>query len=176
MKFYEIIRTNNWLTIELTFLKLYRDQKESIENYRLVFEALKFLEPEYSDIEIVLYQYYNDNGQPSVVDVSGINPNPEPDDITNGLALEFITWDKWLGMDIKPLTLKEFTEQEIISHCLNEMTYVGFDQEEIQAEFGKLKSVVDEYRALTPEEKAKRTISLDELKKRIGDGKLNSDE
>ena len=176
MKFYEIIRSNNWLTIELTFLRLFPDQKESIENYRLVFEALKFLEPEYSEIEITLYQYYDDNGKPSVVDVSGINPNPEPDDITNGLALEFTPWDKWLGMDIKPLILKEFSEPEIICQCLNEMTYMGFDQEEIQTAFAMLKSIVDEYKALTPEEKAKQTIILEELKKRVGDKKSDSDE
>jgi hypothetical protein len=176
MKFHELIKSNEWLSIELTFSKLYPDQVASIENYRLVYEALKFLQPVYSDIEIVLYQYYDDDGQPSVVDVSGINPTPEPDDITKGLALEFTTWDKWLGMDIKPLTLKEFTEIEIICHCLDEMTYAGFEQEEIQAEFDKLKSIVDEYKALTPEEKAKQTISLDELKKKISDKNLNSDE
>ncbi len=176
MKFHELIKSNEWLTIELTFSKLYPDQHESIENYRLVYEALKFLEPVYSDIEIVLYQYYDDDGNPSVVDVSGINLNPKPEDITNGLALEFTSWDKWLGMNINSLTLKELTEQEIICHCLNEMTYAGFEQEEIQTEFGKLKSIVDEYKALTPEEKAKQTISHDELKKRISDNKLNSDE
>jgi hypothetical protein len=176
MKFYEIIRSNNWLTVELTFSKLYPDQKQSIENYRLVYEALKFLQPVYSDIKIVLYQYFDDDGQPSVVDVSGINPNPEPDDITNGFALEFTSWDKWLGMDINSLTLKEFTELEIICHCLNEMTYAGFDEEDIQAEISKLKSIVDEYEAMTPKEKAKYTISHDEQKKRISDKNLNSNE
>lgn len=175
MKFYEIIRSNNWLTIELTFLRLFPDQKESIENYRLVFEALKFLEPKESDIDIILNPY-NDDCQPSVVDVYGRNPNPEPDDINDALAIEFTSWDKWLGMNIDKLALKEFSEPEIVCHCLNEMTYAGFEQEEIQAEFDKLKSIVDEYKALTPEEKAKRTISLDELKKRIGDDKSDNDE
>ncbi len=170
MKFHELIKSNEWLTIELTFSKLYPDQQASIENYRLIYETLKFLEPDYSDIAIVLYQYYDD-GKPSVVDVSGINPNPEPEDITNGLALEFTTWDKWLGMDIKPLALNEFTEQEIICHCLNEMTYMGFDQDEIQTEFDKLKSIVDEYKALAPEEKANQTMTLKELKRRVSKNK-----
>lgn len=107
MKFHELIKSNEWLSIELTLSKLYPDQQESIENYRLVYEALKFLQPVYSDIKIVLYQYYDDDGQPSVVDVSGLNPNPKPEDITNGLALEFTSWDRWLGMDINSLTLKE---------------------------------------------------------------------
>jgi hypothetical protein len=56
------------------------------------------------------------------------------------------------------------------------MTYAGFDEEEIRSEFSKLKSIVDEYKALTPEEKAAQTISLDDLKKRLTDDKLNSDE
>ena len=176
MKFYEIIRSNNWLTIELTLLKLFPDQKESIENYRLVFEALKFLQPLETDIEIVLYPYYDDDGLLSLVDVSGRNLRPNPKDITIGVAIEFTSWNKWLGMSIAPLTVREFSEPEIICHCLNEMTYAGFEEEEIQAEFGKLKSIVDEYKALTPEEKAKQTISLDELKKRLTDDKSNSDE
>lgn len=175
MKFHELIKSNQWFTIELTFSKLYPDQQGSIENYRLVFEALKFLEPNESDIDIILNPYDND-GQPSVVDVYGRNPQPEPEDINDALALEFTSWDKWLGMNIDTLAFKEFTEPEIICHCLNEMTFVGFEQEEIQAEFNKLKSIVDEYKTLTPDEKAKRTISLDELKKRIGDKNLNSDE
>ena len=66
MKFYEIIRSNNWLTIELTLSKLFPDQKESIENYRLVFEALKFLQPINSEIEIVLSPYHAEEGEPTV--------------------------------------------------------------------------------------------------------------
>ncbi len=176
MKFIEIIKSNTWLTVELTLLRLYPEQKDSIEHYRLVYEALKFLEPIEMDIDITLYQYHNDDGQPSVVDVSGINLQPSPEDITNGLAIEFTSWDKWLGMGITPLTLREFSEPEIISHCLNEMTYAGFDQEEIQTEFAKLKSIVDEYKAMSAEEKERHTVSHDELRKRLGDDKLNNDE
>lgn len=176
MKFYEIIKSNTWLTVELSLLRLYPEQKDSIEHYSLVYEALKFIQPVQMDVDITLYQYYDDDGKPSVVDVSGINLNPEPTDITNGLAIEFTSWDKWLGMGIYPLTLIEFTEPEIICHCLNEMTYAGFDEEEIQSEFSKLKSMVDEYKAMTPEEKAKHTISHEELKKRINDKKSYSDE
>ncbi len=173
--FHELIKSNEWLIIELTFSKLYPDQQESIENYRLVYETLKFLEPKESGIDIILNPY-DDDGKRSLVDVYGRNPHPEPEDINDVLALEFTSWDKWLGMNIGTLALREFSEPEIICHCLNEMTYAGFEQEEIQAEFDKLKSIVNEYKALTPEEKAKQTISLDELKKRISDDKPESDE
>ena len=141
-----------------------------------MYEALKFLQPINSEIEIVLSPYHSEEGEPTVVDVYGRNPNPEPEDINDALAIEFTSWDRWLGMHIDPLTLKEFSEPEIICHCLNEMTYAGFEEEEIQAEFSKLKSIVDEYKALTPVEKATQTISLDELKKRLTDAKSNSNE
>ena len=84
MKFHEIINRNNWLSIELTFLKLYPDRKESIENYELVYEALKFMQPVDTAIEIVFYSYYNDNGRISVVDVFGRNLRPISEDITHG--------------------------------------------------------------------------------------------
>ena len=166
LKFHEIIKSNTWLSVELAFLRLYPKQKEHLENYELMYEALKFLQPVEMDVDITLYQYYDDDGQPSVVDVSGINLHPEPTDITNGLAIEFTAWDKWLGMGIDLLTLKEFSEPEIIFHCLDEMTYSGFDEKEIQSEFAKLKSIVDDYKAMSSEEKEKNTISLKELKKR----------
>lgn len=176
LKFYEILKSNTWLSVELTFLRLYPEQKWHIEKYEIMYEALKFLQPIKMDVDITLYQYFDDDGQPSVVDVSGINLNPKPTDITNGLAIEFTSWDKWLGMGIAQLTLKEFSELEIICHCLNEMTYAGFEEKEIQLEFSRLKSIVDEYKAMTPEEKVKHTISHNELKKRIGHKKLNSNE
>ncbi len=173
IKFHEIIKSNTWLSIELTFLRLYPDQKEHFENYEMVYETLKFLQPLQMDVDITLYQYYDDDGQSSVVDVSGINLYPEPSDITNGLAIEFTAWDKWLGMGIDPLTLKEFSEPEIICHCLDEMTYAGFDQKEIQSGFAKLKSIVDDYKAMSSEEKEENTISLSELKARWEEKKLN---
>ncbi len=172
-KFHEIIKSTTWLSVELTFLRLYPKQKEYLENYELMYEALKFLQPVEMDVDITLYQYYDDDGQPSVVDVSGINLHPEPTDITNGLAIEFTSWDKWLGMGINSLTLKGFSESEIICHCLNEMTYAGFDESEIQNEFAKLKSIVDDYKAMSSEEREKKTMSLDEFKSKLKDSKLN---
>ena len=167
MKFSEIIKSNAWLTIELTLLRLYPEQTESIENYRLVYEALKFLQPIEMDVDITLYQYYDDDEQPSIVDVSGINLRPNPTDVTNGLAIEFTPWNKWLGMGIDPITAKTFSEPEIICHCLTEMTYAGFEERDIEIEFAKLKSVVDDYLAMPIEEKEKNTISLDEFKARL---------
>jgi hypothetical protein len=66
-------------------------------------------------------------------------------------------------MDIDENTLQDFTELEIIAHCLYEMTFMGFEEEEIQPELDKLKGIADEYKNMSDEEKKENTISLDDL-------------
>ena len=72
-------------------------------------------------------------------------------------------------MDIDKNTLQDFTELEIIAHCLYEMTFIDFEEEEIQAEMDKLKDIADEYKNMTEEEKKENTISLDDLLKDLDD-------
>lgn len=168
MKFDTLIKTTNWLSVEATLLALYPDQGNNIAAYKDVFEKLNLMLPVEIAINIVLYQYYDDETyEPSCVDVSGINLKPYKDDINNGLAIEYTPWNQWLGMGIDELTLKEFTELEIISHCLNEMTYAGFIEEEIQSDLDKIGKVAEGYRNMTYEEKKLNTISLNELKKKL---------
>ena len=54
MKLYDLIKSNNWLGVELTLLRLYPDQKSMTDEYRNVFEKLKYLDPEEKDMTIVL--------------------------------------------------------------------------------------------------------------------------
>jgi hypothetical protein len=167
MKFGEIVKSNNWLSVELTLLKLYPDQIESIEAYQEVFDKLQDLDPVDNKIEIVIEQEIDEETQElGMGNVYGIDYSLV-NEITNGVALEFTKWDKWLGMKIKKLTQKEFTELEIISHCLYEMTYAGYDEDEIQDEFLTIKGIANDYKSLTPEEKELRTTSLDNLIKKL---------
>jgi hypothetical protein len=168
MNFNTLIKTNNWLSVKATLLALYPDQKSSITAYEEVFEKLKWMTPVEVSINIVLYQYYDDETfKPSCVDVAGINLKPSKDDINDSLAIEYSPWNQWLGMEIGELTLKEFTELEIISHCLNEMTYAGFIEEEIQADLKRIENVAEEYRSMTDEEKKMNTTTLDDLMKKF---------
>lgn len=168
MKFVTLIKTTNWLSVKATLLALYPEQENNITEYEEVFKKLNLMEPVEVAINIVINQHYDDETfEPSCVDVAGINLKPDNDDINDGLAIEYTSWNKWLGMGIDKLTLKEFTELEIIAHCLNEMTYAGFDEKEIQNDFDRIKNVVDEYKNMSDEEKKQNTISLDELKKKL---------
>ncbi len=165
MKFTDLIKTNSWLSIKMVLIQLYPGEKKSVSAYEQVFNDLKLMEPVAGDVSIVLSNENDDFDNSSYVDVSGRENNPKenPNELTDSLAIEFTPWNEWLGMDIEKNILQDFTELEIIVHCLYEMTFMGFDEEEIQAEMDKLNSISDEYKNMSDEEKKENTISLDDL-------------
>ncbi len=170
MILHDLIQTNEWLSIELTMQSLYPDYQGDMESYRKVFEMLRERTPAKSDIEITLTQCYDDEtGDESHVDVSGRDPNAAKDELTEWLAIEFTPWNEWLGMTISKETLADFNELEIICHCLFEMTFVSFDEQEILDYLESIKKTAEEYKSLSPEEKKARTRSLDDLMNRPGD-------
>lgn len=171
MKLFDLIKSNNWLSIELTLLRLYPDQEKMLDEYRNVFEKLIITEPTESELDIVLTECESDSNFESeietFVDIYGRKKITDPNLIAESYALEFLEWNKWLGMDLAQETINNFSELEIIAHCLYEMTFVSFDEDEIQEKLKSLNDSVEEYNKLTDEEKKQKTISLDELKRRL---------
>lgn len=160
MKFVNLIKSHSWLSIELTLIKLYPNQEDLVEEYRNVFEKLGILQPILNDMLIVLTEYEEEDH--SYVDISGRKLDDD-----DSYALEFTKWEEWLGMELASETMKNFNGLEIISHCLHEMTFFGYEETEIQEQFQSIQNTVDEYRSLSDEEKGKRTISLEELMKKL---------
>ena len=161
MKLKKIVESNNWLSAEMTLIKLYPNQIELINDYRNVFEKLQYLKPEANDMLIVLTEYLEDFEENSdvenkYVDVSGRKLVIEENSITNSYAIEFVKWEKWLGMELAPETLENFNELEIIAHCLFEMTFFGYEEEEIQEQFESINDKIEDYRAFSEKEKKKK--------------------
>jgi hypothetical protein len=172
MKLNELIKSNHWLSVEHTLLKLYPDQKKMLSEYKEVFEKLKKIEPKkYKELEIVFTEYDSEsdteNFNETYIDVSGRKKNTDPNLNSDSYALEFLEWDKWLGMEIANETIKKFSELEIITHCLFEMTFVDYDDEAIQLQFKLLNATVEKYKNLPEIEKKQKTISLDEFKQKL---------
>lgn len=175
MKLQEIIQSNHWLSVELILLQLYPDQIDAIDEYSRVFEYLKGLEPQYNSMKIVLTEHIveYENEALTEIEVSGEETDENGNKIS--YALEFTKWDKWLGMDISPETITNFTELEIIAHCLYEMTFISYNEEEIQAEFENLNTTIDEIKAMTEEEPLRNTISLEDLLKSLNNNTSETD-
>ena len=167
MKFKQIINNNNWLSAEIVLLNLYPDQKINISGYEEVFDKLRMLHPVETDISIVISHKKDDYDQSEYIDVSGYYNNPQEKNIepNPSLALEFTSWDKWLGMDIDINTLNSFSELEIIAYCLYEMTFIGFEEETIKAELERIENIVEEIENMSEEEKREKLKSWDDIKK-----------
>lgn len=170
MKLQELIKTHDWQSVELTLVKLYPEQEKSIEGYKEVFQKLLQMTPTESDMQIVLEQQFDEESPlESYVHVSGRPPVPEDSTQSGDMAIEFVPWAEWLAMSIHPEALKEFNELEIISHCLFEMTFAGFDEEKIQQQMDDMEKSVEELKNMTEEEKLANTKSWDDLLKELDD-------
>lgn len=111
------------------------DARMGFPNYYEVFKYLKegkvkegFESPDF-EIELTRckdeYDEEDDEETMEYVDVSGYK---------NGkyYAIEFCTWDKWMNASLTERTLNGFTPLEIVCYCMMEMTFISFDEEEIQ--------------------------------------------
>ena len=166
MKLLELIKTNNWLSVQYMLLNLYPDQEDNLISYQSIYIQLQQSSASKTNMQIVLTQYFDEEtNEKSYVDVSGLKKSNDQDTVMESYAIEFVPWKEWLGMTINKDTLAEFNELEIISHCLYEMTFVGYNEEEIQEQFSAINDSMEEYKNMTEEEKKMNTKSLDDLLK-----------
>lgn len=143
MKFKDLVAKHKWADIEKRFRKLYPDQKKNLPGYKAVLEKkLPKIKPEKSDFRIVVHTVKKDKkwNDHEYVSVSGGN---EAECDTNYMAIEFTPWAKWLGSYIDVGSTFEFTEMDILIHCLWEMTYMGWDQGPIQKKVKGMKKMMD---------------------------------
>ena len=130
MRFKKLIQNNTWSNISSKFSEIYPETIKNLEGYKVVFEKLVMMQPEEIDMSIVLSQKKYDNEE--YIDVSAQYNNPRNEDEKYPLGIELTPWRIWLGMDINDETLANFTEREIIIHCIYEMSYFGFFEDDIQ--------------------------------------------
>lgn len=130
---------------------LYPESIESIDGFINVIETLRKItptEPQSMRIRVKRFkQVYRD-----YIHVSGINPS-SPDDGYGSSgediswSLGFTPWDEWLAMDVE---VYDFNDNEmntfpkVLAHILWEMSWYGFDQDEIKNELDEIKSRMDE--------------------------------
>ena len=121
--------------IETRMQVLYPDY--SIDGYKSVLETLHNLTPMANDMVIHL-TYIEDPDFDNYIKVDGI------DGEGNERGLDFVSWEKWLGMQIDSGTIGAYTPVEIVVHCLWEMTFYGFDQKTIETELDLIEGLARE--------------------------------
>lgn len=160
MKFAELVYKYKWDEVCPALIHLYPNDQKNIAVFKMVFEQLQTLIHAESNMRIILEEVFDEFENGWYTCVSGKNgtlkkeENPEifkDDKIGNqevSYGIEFVDWEEWLGMDIDPGSISNYSETDIIAHCLWEMTFYGYTQEAIKKQSAQLK------------EKAERGTSL----------------
>jgi hypothetical protein len=178
MRLIELIRATRWAEVKPHLLEAYPDSDAS--GYEHVFLNLRSLEVRENPMRIRLeWIEALEPGEPPYVDVNGSDGSLHRDredfwmDSSEGqasrgdkevsFALDLTPWEEWLGMNLEASTFEAFTQAEIVAHCLWEMTWHGFDQRKTQAFREQLKATATSLQAMTPEERNRNTIPIEDL-------------
>ena len=170
MKFKELLSKHEWDDIELVLVKLYPDQEKNLAGYRQVFETLRTIQPVETKMRLAIEDVLDEFTGEYYASVSGkdgtlmkdlVPPVPMDEEAGNrevSYGIELTDSAEWLYMEIEPETLSKYTEVDIIGHCLWEMTFFGYGQEDIK------KTVEELERARESDE----WLTLEDFKEELG--------
>ncbi len=133
MKLKEIFTTSNWEAVREVFLRNYPSQKKSIIGYEIVYKKMRAKSPTISTMEL-----FCDKGEPILkgdnqfYDIYGVDGTKREDGELEKFSLGLTPWSQWLGSALSEKILNNYTKEEIISHCLFDMTFHGFSEAEIK--------------------------------------------
>jgi hypothetical protein len=137
--FKDKVKACNFRNVKEALLRLYPDQKKNIKGYRYVFQTLRLMKPRYNKEGMIIDIRKVGRGRNAYFSVSGVCREKG---IKQSFGIEFMPWSKWLGCEVNKQILKKMTKDEIVAHCLWEMTFMGFTQNKIRRELNVLKRQV----------------------------------
>jgi Family of unknown function (DUF6557) len=158
--FKDIVQACTFGNVKKSLLTLYPDQKRNITGYRYVFETLRRTRYRENKEGMKIRIEKVGRGKNRYFDVSGISAEGDH----QSYALEYTSWAKWLGYEVERATLKRMPGEEIVAHCLWEMTFIGFTQNKIRRRLAALKKRIKDVK-----EGRVKTIPYEEVMARIKD-------
>lgn len=133
-------------------LRTYYDLEDLI-NYERVYYELHILAPEDSSgFQIEINAFEEDDDTERKIDNCEVFGKSDHEyyftvsGLKNGesYSIDLLSWEEWLAMIVSPETLKQYLPEEVVAHCLWEMTFCGYTQEEIRSFFAKIQRIYEE--------------------------------
>ena len=159
MKFKQLIETVDPNSILVELIKEFDQSESNVIGHLDVLESLKHMEPEENDMVLLVERFevedfglcvsgwdktYNKDHKDDHPDFDENKPSDiEWSEQKHTYAIEFVRWEKWLDMECDQECLDKIGADKFVAACLWEMTFIGYDQEEIQGEKDKLNESVE---------------------------------
>lgn len=186
MKFKELLDDVTWMQIEEVLIRIYKVNPHNLEGYMSVVQKLSNMTPKESNMRICIDwvppdDRFNDEGYWNVhgrngtlhkdTDDAELFPNADEDFLNSEVtyAIEFNKWAEWLGMEIDTNTANNINlmKADIVAHALWEMTFCGYEEEEIQDKADELKERAEEVKNMSDEELKKNCCTIEEFDEKI---------
>ncbi len=124
-----LIAQVTWASVAKVLQQQKNPLPHALPTYHAVFQILKKISAlPVHDCEIVITTSRDGikqaQGKMAVPDEAG-------DPIWRYFDLALAPWEEWLGMPVSTETLQQFSPEEIVAHCLIEMTRFGADESKI---------------------------------------------
>jgi len=197
MTLFELIHDVKWDDIAASLRTHYELDEDAVESHFQAFMKIKTLNPTPTKMRICLMKVVEDyDGKPHEYpywDISGKDGSriKDSEDYENfkdsiseeranqeeSYALEFRPWKEWLGMAIDSDTANnlDLSRADILAHVLYEMTFVGFDEIEVQSKKDNLDARLEEALALK-DVKNGRVLDFQDVRKKLGIPKDSTNE
>lgn len=170
MKFHELLKSVNWEDIKKSLTEHYPEEDTDI--YHDIVHDLKRRDP--VDVDMVIDIEEDTVEGNTWYHIVGRSLLEEKD-----YALDFTPWSQWLSCKIKDELFEKYKEEEIVAHCLFEMTYDGYDEEKIQERFEYLIRLKEQIENMSEEEKKEFFVPaekvFDDISKEFGDNNEEKD-
>jgi uncharacterized protein (TIGR02145 family) len=138
MKLKDLIRTHSWLSIEFIILRIYPLEEKNMYYFEELFFKLQELEATQSKMSLSI-SFIQDTLDKDrfIVRISGKVHYEDYLPRDYYYSLHQAAYDEWLGMEIDPDTMLDFTELEIVAYCIVEMATRGY-REDVRYRMRKL--------------------------------------
>ena len=121
----EMLMETEWKVVSERMICLYPEQEQNLVGYHKVFDALIEMESSGDDsVKIHLEEIVDEFDGEVWINISGIG------DEDQSWAVEFSPWRDWLSWSFTSAALL-FDPLDIICHVLYEMTFCGYDEDDI---------------------------------------------
>lgn len=140
MTLYHLLQKYPWNEISEFLSEIEVYSEEGKNTYKKVYGELHNMEPADSRLSLLITKSEDSCNEEQYIDVSGLHKDPQTYEEKFPQGIEFIAWQQWLGMEILPEVLQQFSEQQIIVYSLAEMTVVAFSNAEIQQKMREIKA------------------------------------
>ena len=166
MKLYEIWRRSEWTAVANALQRHYPNDARVLTGYQLVWEQMHQMEPTSSPCCLYADPLSSEDHDPDDLPEGDAPAHVycrEPDDADTRYGIDMTPRAEVLAMDVTTAT--EYSEAEMVAHLLWEVTWHGFEEEEVQGWAAEIRRRVDEINNQTPEEREEQKRRSDEFMK-----------